>query len=358
MRLIAVALFLIAASVASAAPPIDLDARRLYTANCASCHADDGRGGAAREAGYPVTMPDFTECRFATPEANTDWLATAHFGGNARGFDRKMPAFDQVLTDGELDKIINYLRHFCSDPRWPRGELNFPRSFLTEKAYPEDEATITVSASRLGATTQLQYERRFGARYQLEVVAPVVYAQQANGGWAGGVGDLAVAMKRVLAASLETGSILSGSVEVQAPTGRTDRGFGVGTTMFEGSLSFGQALPANGFLHAQVGLGIAYDRSHPDEAFVRGAVGDALTPVRWGRLIAPMLEVMVARDLDRGSPMDVDLVPQVQVTLSSRQHIRASVGIQVPITDRTDRATAVLGYLLWDWADGGLTEGW
>ncbi len=338
--------------------PVDRAGRTLYGANCASCHGDDGRGEAARDARYPVPTPDFTDCNFGTREANLDWLATAHHGGFARGFDRRMPAFGEVLSDAELEHVVDYIRHFCNDGAWPRGELNFPRSFLTEKAFPEDEFTVTVSSSRSNVTTELAYERRLGARYQLEVLAPVVYAQQASGGWAGGVGDLAFALKRVVGASLETGSILSVAAEVLAPTGRTDRGFGGGTTMFEGSLSFGQRLPAGGFLHAQAGLGIAYDRSHPDEAFVRGVLGDSVIPIRYGRLFAPMLEVMASRELVAGSATDVDVVPQVQVTLSARQHIRTSVGVQVPVTNRADRETAVLAYLLWDWADGGLLEGW
>jgi mono/diheme cytochrome c family protein len=332
--------------------------RSLYTANCAACHGDDGRGGAAREAGYPVAMPDFTDCSFGTPEADTDWLATIHLGGHARGFDRRMPAFGDVLDDAKIERIVRYLRGFCGDDRWPRGDLNFPRPFLTEKAFPEDEATVSIAASRTEVTTELFYERRIGVRYQLEVVAPLIYAQQEAGGWAGGVGDVAFALKRVLVASLATGSILAASVEVAVPTGRTDRGLGEGTTKFEGSVSFGQRLPAGGFLHAQAGLGIAYDRSHSDDAFARAAIGDQIVPVRFGRMFAPMLEVMASRTLDRGSPLDVDLVPQLQVTLSARQHLRAAAGVQVPITDRADRGVAGLVYLLWDWADGGLTEGW
>jgi hypothetical protein len=333
--------------------------RELYAANCASCHGDDGRGGAAREAGYAVAMPDFTDCSFGTPEANSDWLATAHLGGYARGFDRRMPAFDQVLTDRQLLAIINHLRTFCTDDRWPRGELNLPRPFLTEKAFPEDEAVVSTTATRADITTIFTYERRLGARYQLEVAAPLIYAQQDSGRWAGGIGDLAFAMKRVLVSSLAAGAILTAQLEIQAPTGRTDRGFGTGTTMIEGSLLFAKILPGGWFLHAQAGYGAAWNRDDPDSAFVRGAIGDAIVPVRHGRMIAPMVEVMAERPIGAGGgPVDVDLVPQLQVTLSARQHIRVAGGVRVPVTDHTDQAWAALTYLLWDWADGGLAEGW
>jgi hypothetical protein len=48
----------------------------------------------------------------------------------------------------------------------------------------------------------------------------------------------------------------------------------------------------------------------------------------------------------------------MQVTLSKRQHIRANVGVLIPATNTSGRNIQVLFYLLWDWQDGRLTEGW
>jgi hypothetical protein len=53
-----------------------------------------------------------------------------------------------------------------------------------------------------------------------------------------------------------------------------------------------------------------------------------------------------------------DLVPQLQVTLSPRQHVLLGAGVRIPLTHRRTRPTRVVVYLLWDWYDGGLTEGW
>jgi hypothetical protein len=55
---------------------------------------------------------------------------------------------------------------------------------------------------------------------------------------------------------------------------------------------------------------------------------------------------------------DVDLVPQMQVTLSRRQHVRANLGVQVPVSHTAGRPVQVTFYVLWDWFDGGLFEGW
>ena len=73
-----------------------------------------------------------------------------------------------------------------------------------------------------------------------------------------------------------------------------------------------------------------------------------------------MLEVIVTGSLPEGraNVVDTDLVPQLQVTLSRRQHLLLGVGVRVPLTHTSRRPTRVVAYLLWDWFDGGLFEGW
>lgn len=343
---------------ATAAPPASRTGRDLYEATCASCHGVDGTGGAAVAAGFPLAPPDFTDCNFATREPDTDWLSVVHQGGPARGFDRVMPAFGQALTLAEMRLVLDHVRTFCRVRAWPRGELNLPRAQVTSKAYPEDEAAVRVIASERELVTRLVYARRFGARAQLEVIAPFIYAEQASGDWAGGIGDLAVSAKRVLGHSLARGAIVSGAIEVVMPTGRTDRGFGAGTTVFEPYLAYGQILPARAFLQLQIGGGVPYDRDVPDEVFARGVLGWRLTPHRFGRLWSPMVEVVSTREVVDGAPTHVDIVPELQVTLSARQHVVANVGVRIPITEREGRDTQVLAYVIWDWFDGGFLEGW
>jgi hypothetical protein len=71
-----------------------------------------------------------------------------------------------------------------------------------------------------------------------------------------------------------------------------------------------------------------------------------------------MVELLADRELASGAKTDWDVMPEMQVTLSKRQHIRASVGVRVPATNTAGRSTQVMFYLLWDWFDGGLREGW
>jgi len=66
--------------------------------------------------------------------------------------------------------VIAYLRSLCTDKSWPRGEFNLPLPQMTEKAFPEDEVVIKSALNAQGApgsTTDIIYERRFGARKTL-----------------------------------------------------------------------------------------------------------------------------------------------------------------------------------------------
>ena len=71
-----------------------------------------------------------------------------------------------------------------------------------------------------------------------------------------------------------------------------------------------------------------------------------------------MVEFLANRDLVDGAKTDWDVMPEMQVTLSKRQHIRADLGYRAPFTDTKGRQGQVNFYILWDWADGKFWEGW
>src|SRR5688572_31455843 len=104
----------------------------LYRFACAACHGADGTGAPQSQVGFDDPVPDFTDCSFNTPEAAADWLAIAHDGGPVRAFSKRMPAFGSALTVAELERTVAYVRGFCEDRAWPRGDLNFPRALVTE----------------------------------------------------------------------------------------------------------------------------------------------------------------------------------------------------------------------------------
>jgi hypothetical protein len=361
--------FIVLASIAGAAslhadqsPSTTRSGADVYRAACAACHGADGRGVPQSMVGFDTPLPDFTDCSFATREPTADWFAIAHDGGPVRAFDRMMPAFGEALTAEEIERGIDHIRGFCPDPAWPRGELNLPRPLVTEKAYPEDEAvlTATIDTSPASAVThQFLYEKRLGARSQYEVAVPFAVRQSSTGAWQRGLGDVALALKHVLAHSLRRGSIVSVTGEVVLPTGKETQGLGKGVTVFEPFVTVGQVLPANGFLHVQAGAELPVDRENAGrEAFWRAAIGRTFEQGRFGRAWSPMLEILGARELETGARAAWDLVPAMQVTLSKRQHVMLAAGVRVPLTDRSQRHPQVITYFLWDWFDGGLRDGW
>jgi hypothetical protein len=71
-----------------------------------------------------------------------------------------------------------------------------------------------------------------------------------------------------------------------------------------------------------------------------------------------MLEVVSERDFEDAARANIDLVPQFQVSLNRRQHVRVNVGLQLPATNTAGRSKQLVFYLMWDWFDGGFREGW
>lgn len=349
-----------AAAIAFAQAP---EPRAVYTSACATCHGDDGRGRGASELGFDVPVPDFTDCDFAAREPNGDWYAIAHRGGPVRGFDRLMPAFGDALRPEEIEAALARIRTFCTDARWPRGELNMPRALFTEKAYPEDEAVITTTLIGEGPDSishEFVWEQRFGPKNQMEIKVPITRADLGDPqGWESGTGDLGIGVKHTLRHSLERGAILAVGGELVLPTGDETKGFGNESTVFEASVMYGKLLPRDSFLQLQAILEFPTDSAFEDEAVFRGAIGKTWTvDAPFGRTFTPMLEALAARELEGGTSTEWDLVPQLQVSLNRRQHVLGAIGIRQPITDRGNRQTELVFYLLWDWFDGGVLQGW
>ena len=143
------------------------------------------------------------------------------------------------------------------------------------------------------------------------------------------------------------------------PTGDEANGFGKGTTVFEPFVAFGKLLPGERFVQVQAFAEFPSDSSRDDEIAVRAAFGKTFTTQGpFGRAWTPIVEVLAARDMRGGADTNWDVVPQFQVTLNTRQHVMANVGFRLPANNRSERETQFVFYLLWDWFDGGVLEGW
>ncbi len=341
----------------------------LYAQACATCHGVDGRGGSQEDLGFSTPLPDFTDCQFASREPDPDWYAVIHEGGPVRAFDRMMPAFGEALTEEQIYAILRHVRTFCTESAWPRGEFNLPRPLYTEKAYPEDEIVVTSAIDPDGShAVELEYlyEKRIGPRGMIEVALPFGHreapldmgAVETDGDASFGIGDVAIGYKHTLHHNLDRGNVLALGGEVILPTGNAHKGFGNDATILEPYVAYARLLSGDAFVQAQALAEFTLDGDKEDEAALRVALGRTFTAGQFGRAWSPMLEVLATRDLADGAQTLVDLAPQVQVSLNTRQHILLNVGLRLPVTNTEGRDTEFVVYLLWDWFDGGFFDGW
>jgi cytochrome c553 len=335
----------------------------IYKTACVACHGPDGKGTPKSIAGFepPDSFPDFTRCDQTTAELDNDYRAVIVHGGQYRGFSQIMPSFKQALMPEQINKVIRYLRHFCREQGWPRGELNLPRAMVTEKAYPEDEEVVSTAVNATGAPgteTHIIHEQRFGRKNQLEVDVPINF-QDENHTWYGGVGDTTLGVKRVMFSNLRKGSIMSLQGSVLVPSGNRARGFDSGTTTFETFAAYDQ-LFHNTSIQTQFGADlIRHTDIAPQSVFFNTAIGQTIMADHGlGRAWTPMFEFLADRDFMDGAKTNWDVLPQMQVTISHRQHIRGDLGVRVPVSNTTGRAVQLQLYLLWDWQDGKINEGW
>jgi mono/diheme cytochrome c family protein len=345
----------------------------IYRGACAACHGPNGHGTPQTTAGFeqPDSFPHFDKCEETTPEFTRDYTAVIRDGGPARGFSQIMPAFGAVLTAAEINEVVRYLRSFCKETGWPQGELNVPRALVTDKAFPESETVLSTSANARGpaaVNNELDYEHAFGKHDQLEVVLPFGWMHQTGGGLGAGLGDIVIGEKHVLFSKLNsepdrplyasTGSILSIQGEMTLPTGNVGKGLGEGETVFGAFAAYDLLLPADTFIQLQAGGDFPlHIHDTPNSIFINSAFGKVITR-NFGRQWSPILELLAKRDLGAGAVTDWDVLPEFQVTLNRRQHVRAAVGFRLPVNDTASRPKQVIAYILWDWFDGGLLEGW
>jgi hypothetical protein len=176
--------------------------------------------------------------------------------------------------------------------------------------------------------------------------------------WVSGFGDVVLGLKHTAHHDARAGRIFSLGAEIILPTGDETKGLGADGTKTEAFLSFGQAFLSDAFIQAQLGAEVPLYSGAENEAFGRVAAGRTWSTGQWGRAWTPMVELQAKRDLEGGAPVALDIVPQIQVSLNTRQHVLANIGLLVPATETTGRSVRLLAYVLLDWFDGGFFEGW
>ena len=320
----------------------------MWTEWCARCHAQDG-SGKMQEPTITVEPLDFSDCRIAAAEPDADWELAITHGGPAGGRSSQMPAFGDTLSPDQVGGFVEHLRGFCTERGWPHGNMNFPRPIFTEKAFPENEFLLlpaiahrTVSGDRRNDVDLVAlYERRVGRRGMWEVALPL--AQRATAGSPRrGIGDVELAYKHVLVSNPATTRIVSAGLEVAVPTGSERRSLGSGTVVVEPYLAAG-TIVSDTYVQAQTKFELPVDAAKASRAFVYNLYA--------GRDTSPAPDTWTIGVELNGENRELALTPQVRKGLTKTGALGAAFGVRVPLNERREQGTRVVGYLLWEYLD-------
>ena len=175
-----------------------------------------------------------------------------------------------------------------------------------------------------------------------------------------GIGDIGFAWKQNLLANVDSGTILTVLGEMVLPTGNARYGLGTGSMAFETHALFAQTLPDDFVFQGQVFGSFPVRQGLANEVGWHLNIGKTFAEDEgYGRAWTPMLELLGAHEFANGTKVDWDIVPQMQVSLSRRQHILFNAGARIPLNETSVRNTQFVFYFIWDWYDGGLfKDGW
>jgi hypothetical protein len=174
-----------------------------------------------------------------------------------------------------------------------------------------------------------------------------------GGATGGGIGDLGLAYKHVLYASLPRRSIVSVATDLILPSGDYSRGLGNGTTTFEPALLSGHRLPAGFVLQTQFRAVLPTDVNRAPRVFqYRVALQYPLSPLKRG--LVPALEFESTQKLEGTFTDYTVLAPTLYVPLSKRGHVALGFGGQMPVSTHRPFDYQLSGFFLWEYLDGGI----
>src|SRR5262249_7202499 len=153
--------------------------------------------------------------------------------------------------------------------------------------------------------------------------------------WYGGGGNVTMGAKCEMRSSLCKGWILSLFGGGMVATGKHARGCRSGATTLPWHRAVPQVFANTTFEHLQPGAKRPRNtETAPQPLYWRTALGQSIA-ANHGlvRLWTPMVEFVAARDLVDQARTNWDVVPEMQVTISRRQQIRANIGFSKPFTN-------------------------
>ncbi len=340
-------------------------AKQIYQNNCASCHGAAGKPDPEnpmfKQLG--ILPANFTDSLFSSREPAKDWFLVVKEGGAAKGFSNMMPAFKEVLSDIQIKKVISYIKTLAGKHEYPSGDMNFILPIRTKKAFPEDEVVWKLrfqddanNSNRDQIRNVIEIEKRIFKRTQLSLELSHKIDDGVDNGH-GNFDQIEPGIKHVIYENPSQQVITSVGALLAIKT--------------EESNSSNEFIPyiaaAKRLTDTLTVQGTARS-TLPLEKFSDGNVELSSvihwSPSPWPRSLHPGMEVVASFPIDRGTGItrksfsQLSLIPQAQISLNKRGNILLNFGTEIPLNDTNRYDYRGYVYLVWDFADGGLLDGW
>lgn len=329
----------------------------IFQANCVTCHGPAGRPDPDSELvrNLGVVPANFSDALFNSREPASTWKMVVTHGGPEMGFSEMMPAFGGTLSEQDIDNVLAYIKTLGGEHDYPDGELNLLLPIRTKKAFPEDEwvwkQRYTGQDGDNAWKNTLEYEFRIGQRGQgvLEATHEIEGGQQDFGHFEPG-------FKYVLKHDRKAGYILTGAAQVGVPLNSGAH------WEFLPYLAYGKLLSEKWTLQSSGRLVLDLEDSDKSKGELAGIVH--FIGSDRGRWVFPGLEVVAEVPFERGSGPDRadsvqwSLIPQARFGLNLRGNIALNAGLELPLNDDYRYDWRFYVYFIWDFADGGLFDGW
>ncbi|MFZ2235746.1 MAG: cytochrome c [Dokdonella sp.] len=356
--LLAICLLLYSSTAASAAGEYLLRGEAVFSTHCASCHGSSGKPDpdSPLVKALGVVPADFDDKLFNSREPVSAWKTVVTHGGPALGFSEMMPAFGGTLSEADIDAVLAYIKtDLGGEHDYPDGDLNLYLPLRTKKVFPEDEWVWKQRYSGQDGDdawkSTLEYEFRIGKRAQ-----GIMEVTHETKGSRSEFGHLEPGFKYVFSHDRRAGFILAGAAQVAVPLNRDAH------WEFLPYIAVGKIINDDFTFQGSARLKLDLEQSDNSSAELAGVVH--WTHTNWPRNIFPALEVVAEVPFERGTgaarkdAVQISVLPQARIGLNKRGNIALNVGVELPVNDTGRYDWRGYIYLIWDFADGGLFEGW
>lgn len=337
----------------------------IYKNNCAVCHGNAGKpdenNPMFKQLG--VIPANFTDQLFSSREPSKDWYLVVKEGGAAKGFSEVMPAFKEILSDLQIKKVVNYIKTLAGVHDYPSGDMNFILPIRTKKAFPEDEVVWKFrfqddadNSNNDQVRNVLEIEKRIFKKTQLSIEISHKFDDGIDDG-DGNIDQIEPGIKHVVYENQ--------SIQFITSVGAL---FAIKTEESDSSNEFIPYIAAAKRINDSMTFQGTARSTLPADKFSDGNV-EISGVMHWSSNVLPQrfnpgMELVASFPIDRGtgtgrkSFSQLSLIPQAQIGLNKRGHVMLNLGAEVPLNDTDRYDYRAYAYLIWDFADGGLFDGW